>query len=143
MRTADVEGQDVARLEAGGHASELLKAAQQESSARKEHDGERYLSGDEQPLHALPAGHLRTPAVRQAGGRKSLRVARTAGSRPHNRVTATAVASEYATILQSIRDLVDTRKVCGGRKKARAATPAISRPTAAPATASTAVSTIN
>src|SRR5207245_3003966 len=53
---ADAEGEDVAGVEAGRDAAELLEAAKEEPGADEEVDGEGDLDGDKRPLQRTANG---------------------------------------------------------------------------------------
>src|SRR6266852_3352389 len=56
---ADVERQNLARLKTRRYAAERLKTAQQQSSARQQRDGQRYLHPHKLPLQRIAPRHLR------------------------------------------------------------------------------------
>ncbi len=56
---ADVERQNLARLKTRRDSAERLKTAQQQSSARQQRDGQRYLHPHKRPLQRIAPRHLR------------------------------------------------------------------------------------
>jgi len=55
---ADLKGEDVGGVEAGGDTVELLETAQEEPGAGEKCNSECYLYGDEKPLHGAAARRL-------------------------------------------------------------------------------------